>query len=123
LQVNLPYDAKFGVDMSNQKMNVDTKAGLVTIYLPNCTLLSLQLKLDRMETMTQTGLFANASMDDLVKAQKQLYTKALMQLESNTQYMKLAEQHISTILSNYYKPLGYNVKCIFGKSAPQNSLP
>jgi LPS O-antigen subunit length determinant protein (WzzB/FepE family) len=123
LQVNLPYDAKFGVNMSNQKMDVDTKAGLVTIYLPSCTLLSMQLKLDKMETMTQTGLFANASMDDLVKAQKELYSKALLQLENNAQYLKLAERHISTILGNYYKPLGYKVNCVFGKTPAQNPLP
>jgi hypothetical protein len=122
LQVNLPYDAKFGVNISNQKMNVDTKSGLVTIYLPSCTLLSMQLKLDKMETMTQTGLFANASMDDLVKAQKELYAKALLQLENNPQYVKLGEQHISTILSNYYKPLGYKVNCVFGKTPAQNPL-
>jgi propanediol dehydratase large subunit len=114
LQVNLPYEAKFGVDMSNQKMNIDTKAGTVTIFLPACKLMSLQLKMDKMETMTQTGLFASATMDDLVKAQKQLYTQALLQLENDPKYIKLAEMHIQTILDNYYKPLGYKVTCIFG---------
>ncbi len=114
LQVNLPYEAKFGVDMSNQKMNIDTKAGTATIFLPPCKLMSLQLKMDKMETMTQTGLFASASMDDLVKAQKQLYAQALLQLENDPKYMKLAEAHILTILDNYYKPLGYKVTCIFG---------
>jgi propanediol dehydratase large subunit len=114
LQVNLPYEAKFGVDMSNQKMNIDTKAATVIIFLPACKLLSLQLKMDKMETMTQTGLFASASMDDLVKAQKQLYAQALLQLENDPKYMKMSEAHILAILDNYYKPLGYKVTCIFG---------
>jgi Protein of unknown function (DUF4230) len=115
LQVNLPYEAKYGVDMSNQKMSIDTKAATVNISLPNCKLMSLQLKMDKMETMTQTGLFASASMDDLVKAQKQLYTQALAQLENDPKYVKLSEDHIATILTNYYKPLGYTVNCVFGQ--------
>ncbi len=114
LQVNLPYEAKFGVDMSNQKMTIDTKAATVKIMLPACKLMSLQLKMDKMETMTQTGLFASASMNDLVKAQKQLYTQALKQLENDPKYLKLSEEHITSILTNYYKPLGYKVTCVFG---------
>jgi Protein of unknown function (DUF4230) len=115
LQVNLPYEAKYGVDMSNQNMSIDTKAATVNISLPNCKLMSLQLKMDKMETMTQTGLFASATMDDLVKAQKQLYTQALQQLENDPKFLKLSEEHIATILTNYYKPLGYKVNCVFGE--------
>ena len=80
LQVNVPYDAKYGVDLSNEKMNVDTKNSIVKISFPHCKLLSMQLKLDKMETMTQTGMFTSASMNDLVKAQKELYNKAILQL-------------------------------------------
>jgi uncharacterized Fe-S radical SAM superfamily protein PflX len=115
LQVNLPYEAKYGVDMSRQKMSIDTKAATVNISLPNCKLMSLQLKMDKMETMTQTGLFASASMIDLVNAQKQLYAQALQQLENDPKFLKLSEDHIAAILSNYYKPLGYKVNCIFGE--------
>ncbi len=122
LQVNLPYEAKFGVDMSNQKMTIDTKEGTANISLPHCKLMSLQLKMDKMETMTQTGLFTSASMDDLVKAQKQLYTQALAQLENNEGHIKLAEEHITSILNNYYKPLGYKVKCIFEDSKTVNPI-
>lgn len=113
LQVNLPYDAKFGVNMSNQKLEINTKTSIVNITLPHCKLMSLQLKMDKMETMTQTGLFASASMNDLVKAQKQLYAQSLLQLQNNANYIKLAEEHIATILNNYYKPLGYKVQCSF----------
>lgn len=117
LMVTLPFEAKFGVDMSNQKMNIDTKANTAIIYLPHCKLMSLQLKMDRMETMAQTGIFSSASMDDLVKAQKQLYTQALQNIEKNTAYISLAEKHINEIMQNYYKPLGYTVKCVFGEKA------
>ena len=120
LLVTLPYTAKFGVDMSNQKLNIDTKAGHVIITLPHSKLLSLQLKMDRMETMSQTGLFMSATMDDLVKAQKKLYAQALINIEQNPEYIKMAEKHITEILSNYYKPLGYTVSCKFENASSTN---
>ncbi len=122
LLVALPYEAKFGVDMSNQKMDIDTKASSVIITLPHSKLLSLQLKMDKMETMSQTGIFMNASMDDLVKAQKKLYAQALLNIENNKEYIKMAEKHITDILTNYYKPLGYTVKCVFENTANNNIL-
>jgi Protein of unknown function (DUF4230) len=122
MHISLPYDAKYGVDMSNQKMNVDTKAGTITITLPHCKLMSMQLRLDKMETMAQTGLFANASMNDLTKAQKQLYNEAMLKLENDANYIKLAEEHINTIFTNYYKPLGYKVACVFIDIKAENVL-
>ena len=122
LLITLPFEAKFGIDMSNQKMDIDTKAGSVVIKLPHSKLLSLQLKMDRMETMSQTGIFTNATMDDLVKAQKKLYAQALSSIENNPEYIKMAEKHISEILSNYYKPLGYTVICIFENTTATNIL-
>jgi hypothetical protein len=120
LQISLPYDAKYGVDIGNQKMSVNTKAGIVTVTLPHCKLMSMQLRLDKMETMAQTGLFANASMSDLAKAQKQLYNEAMLKLENDAAYIKLAEEHINTIFTNYYKPLGYKVTCIFANRNVEN---
>ena len=115
LQVDLPYEAKYGVDLSNQKMKIDTKGGTAVIYLPACKLLSLQLKMDKMETMSQTGLFVRATPDDLVKAQKQLYTDAMSKLQNDPKFLKLAEEHIRSILEKYYRPLGYKVTCVFGE--------
>ncbi len=119
LQVNVPYDAKYGVDIANKKVIIDVKKNNISISLPHCKLLSMQLKLDRMETMAQTGIFASATMSDLVNAQKLLYDQALTQLQNNPENIKLAEQHIAEIFTNYYKPLGYTVQCIF-ENAKEN---
>ncbi len=117
LLLALPFDARYGVDMSKQAMKVDTRAGTVEVFLPKCTLLSVQLRLDRLETMSQTGIFATASIADFVKAQKQLYKEATLSLENNQGYIKLAQENICGVLNNYYSPLGYKVTCIFGKEA------
>lgn len=116
LTVSLPYEAKYGVDMSNRKVNVDTKAGVAVIYLPPCKLISMQLRLDKLESMSQTGILNTTSIDDFVKAQKQLYNTVGVTLENNTGFIKLAEENISNTLGKYYTPLGYKVKCVFGGS-------
>jgi hypothetical protein len=119
LQVSVPYEAKYGVDMRNQKMTIDTKAAVVTIYLPACKLMSMQLRLDKMESMSQAGIFNAVTIDDFAKAQKQLYASASATLENNPAYIKLAQDNITSTLNKYYQPLGYRVNCVFGQQAGQ----
>ncbi len=118
LQVTVPFEAKYGVDMGNKKMNIDTKAGTVTLYLPPAKLLGMQLRLDKMESMQQAGIFNTVTVEDLVKAQKQLYATANASLQSNSAYIKLAEDNISNTLNKYYAPLGYKVVCVFEEATP-----
>lgn len=113
LQVTLPYEAKYGVQLKDKKVTVDTKDKTVLIQLPKCKLLSLQLQLDKLEMMNQTGLFASTTIKDLSSAQKQLYEQAQSSLTNNEGYVKQAELQITNILKNYYDPLGYTVQCIF----------
>ena len=113
LHVSIPYEAKYGVDMTNQKVEIDTKSGIAKIYLPACKLLSLQLRLDQVDAMSKTGLLSTATIDDYVKAQKQLYEEATKSLVGNTAHIKLAQEHIRFIMEKYYKPLGLKAECIF----------
>jgi Protein of unknown function (DUF4230) len=113
LQVTLPYEAKYGVELQNQKAKIDTKDKTIQVYLPKCKLLSLQLRLDKLETMNQTGLFASTTIADLTTAQKQLYQQAFDGLNNNQDYIKQAELQITNILKKYYEPLGYTVQCVF----------
>jgi hypothetical protein len=115
LQLSIPYEAKYGVDMSNQKISVDTKAGTAIIYLPAVKLMSMQLRLDKLTSMTQAGILNSVSIDDFVKAQKEIYATASATLEGNQGFIKLSEDNISNTLSKYYTPLGFKVKCVFGE--------
>lgn len=114
LQVSVPYEAKYGVDMRNQKMEVDTKAGTATIHLPAVKMISMQLRLDKLESMQQTGIFSSVSIDAFIKAQKEMYASANATLENNAAYIKLAEDNIRNTLSRYYQPLGYKTVIVFG---------
>lgn len=113
LNINIPFTAKYGVDMSNKKLEIDTKDSTVNIYLPSSKLLSLQLKLDEVNTINKTGLFRSMSVEEYVESQKQLYQSVSSNLTTNSEYKKLAENHIQFILQKYYEPLGYKVNCIF----------
>lgn len=115
VNLTIPYDAKYGVDMSVQNVSIDTKAGIATVYLPEIKLLSLQLNLDRASAMEKTGLFNQLTLDDYLKVSKILYTDARKSLENDEAHKKLAADHIKFILEKYYKPLGLKVECVFGK--------
>ena len=113
LQVTIPYEAKYGIDIKNKKIKADTKDKTITLYFPAVKLLSLQLHLDKMEMMNQTGLFSSTSIADLANAEKRIYAEAMATLGGNEGYKKQAELQINNILKNYYEPLGYTVKCVF----------
>lgn len=118
LQVSVPYEAKYGVDMRNQNVTVDTKAATITLNLPAVQMLSMQLRLDKMENMQQTGIFSTVTVDAFVRAQKDMYAAANATLQNNPSYIKLAEDNIRHTLSRYYEPLGYKVNIVFGEANP-----
>jgi Protein of unknown function (DUF4230) len=119
LQVAIPYQAKYGVDMNNQKMNINTKDSTVIIYLPQCKLLSLQLQLDKVDAISQTGIFNTITLQQYIEVQKQLYQECNSALINNAVNLKLAQDNITFILQKYYAPLQLKVQCVFGEAAPE----
>ncbi len=119
LQVAIPYQAKYGVDMTNQKMSINTKDSNAIIYLPQCKLLSLQLQLDKVNAISKTGVFNTITLEEYIGVQKQLYEACNSQLVSNATNLKLAKDNISAILQKYYAPLGLKVNCVFGEAIPE----
>jgi hypothetical protein len=122
LLLTVPYEAKYGVDMRNQKMKIDSKGGIVTIYLPAVKLMSMQLRLDKMESMQQTGILNTVTLADVTKAQKQMYSAAISTLENHKAYKKLSEDNIKNTLSRYFEPMGYKVNLQFDNSASASLL-
>ncbi len=88
LQVTIPYQAKYGVDMANQKMAINTKDSTAIIYLPQCKLLSLQLQLDKVNAVSQTGVFNTITLQEYIGVQKQLYEACNNQLVNNATNLK-----------------------------------
>lgn len=113
LQVTIPYIAKYGVDVSKASVSINDTDTALVIKLPSCRMLSLQLVLDKMEIMNQTGLFASTTIADMKAAEQQLYSTAQGQLSNNAALLEKTKQHITEIYNEYYKPLGYKVVCNF----------
>ena len=113
LQVMVPYHAKYGVDMSKGRVNINKNDTAVVLNFPPVKLLSFQLLLDKIEVMNQTGLFSRTTIADMRKAQQQMYVSANEQLSNNAGYQTKAREHITAIFTQYYKPLGYKVICNF----------
>ncbi|MFT3680994.1 MAG: DUF4230 domain-containing protein [Ferruginibacter sp.] len=114
LQISIPYIAKYGVDVAQSgNVSVNHKDSTVIITLPESKLLSLQLQLDQLETMNQTGLLVHTTVSDMKQAEQQLYSAANAQLSTNKALLEKAKAHISEIFSQYYASLGYRVVCNF----------
>jgi hypothetical protein len=113
LQVTVPFKAKYGVDMDGKECTIERNDSVVVVTLTACKLLSLELQLDKLETMNQKGLFASATIEDLKRAQKIMYQKANASLMNDTALIRQAKDRIETIMGTYYAPLGMKVKCVF----------
>jgi hypothetical protein len=113
LQVSIPYTAKYGVDMAGSKIKLQQQDTLVTIGLPPVKMLSLQLRLDKMQLMNQTGLFAETTIQDMQRAQQQLYNAAQQGLVADTAMLAKAKAQLQEVFTRYYQPLGYRVQCTF----------
>ena len=113
LQVTVPYNAKYGVDMQHGKVHISENDTAVVLNFPQVKMLSFQLELDKLETMNQTGLFSRTTISEMKRAEQQLYVSAKQQLQGSNTYLEKAKQHIAEIFTNYYKPLGYKVICNF----------
>ena len=113
LQITIPYQAKYGVDINNQKLAITSDDSTANIQFPKCKLLSLQLQLDKVNTMSKTGLFNTITLDEYVAVQKQLYEQCNSQLMNNAENIKAAENNIQTIIQKYYTPLHLRVLSVF----------
>jgi hypothetical protein len=74
------------------------------------------LQLDKVNAVSQTGLFNTITLDEYIIVQKQLYLECNKQLVNNTTNLKLAEDNIRFILQKYYAPLQLKVQCVFGEA-------
>ncbi len=113
LQVSIPYQAIYGVKIDSLLLKISENNKLIEINLPNASLVSMQLQLDKISTMNQTGLFKSTTIDDFANAQKQLYNEVESNLINSISYIKQAQEEVRKILTKYYQPLGYEVQINF----------
>lgn len=109
----VPYSAKFGVDLNDSNLHFERKDSVLFIRLPQPRLLSLELRLDRMETSNRKGLFLFESDELYTGFQKKMYRQTREQLEHNTLYLSRSQEQICGILQRYFAPLRVQTRCLF----------
>ena len=113
----IPYVAKYGIDMQDRQVVVRTKDSTIEIHLPQPQLLSYELELDKMETSSQRGWLQSASDAEFAQIQKKLYSETRQTLERNQTYLNASKVKVQSIVSDYYRPLGYKAIVVFDGNA------
>lgn len=85
----IPFSAKYGIDLKNIKITVAREEKIVKLYLPSPTLLSYEMRIDKMETFEKKGLLVAASSKFNENYQKQFYTSSRKRMETNVTYNKV----------------------------------
>lgn len=113
LQITIPYSAIYGVKIDSQQVQISSSNKTIEINLPKASLMSVQLQLDKLSTMNQTGIFRSTSLDNFATAQKQLYDEVQNSLQNNAAYIQQSQEGVRKIIQQYYQPLGYTVNINF----------
>jgi hypothetical protein len=111
--VSVPYQAKYGVDVSSDSIHIEKKDSVLEIRLPAAKLLSYELRLDRMQTLNKKGLFVFSDDEFYVEFQKKLYAQSRAQMERNEKFLASSKARIEEVLQLYFQPFNTKVKCIY----------
>lgn len=102
--VSVPYEAKYGVDVSEKNFHITLSDKKIMVKLPEPHLLSYELKVDKMETANRKGWFLFQDDETYTDVQKKLYQTSREQLENNQLYLTQSKDKITKIIKQYYQP-------------------
>jgi hypothetical protein len=102
--VSVPYEAKYGIDVSEKNFHVTVSDKLIVVKLPEPRLLSYELKVDKMETSNRKGWLLFQDDETYTDVQKKLYQTSREQLENNKLYQTQSKDKITKIIQQYYQP-------------------
>lgn len=111
--LNMPYTAKYGVDMQSNTFNIVEKENEIEVTLPPAKLISFEAHLDQKQGMIQKGYFIFPDENAFKEAEEKLYTENKKKLEQNKEYLQKAENKVTDIMQKYFKPFQKTVKVIF----------
>ena len=111
--IMVPYQAKYGVDVSKDSISISQQDSVVIITFPPAKLLSYELRLDRMETSNRKGLLVFSDDEFYTAFQQQLYAQSRTQLEQNLRYLQASRDRICNVMDQYFAPTGLTVQCKF----------
>jgi hypothetical protein len=113
ISITSPYTAKYGIDLTAQNFHIQHLDTGIVVHLPHARLLSFELRLDRIETSAQKGALLFEDDDFYTSFEKKMYAQTRNQLETNTLYLKRAEEKVCGLMQRYFGVLGLEVRCVF----------
>jgi len=120
--LDIPYIAKFGIDLNIDTFTITNSEKAITVRLPEPTLLSLEMKLDKVSNMQKSGLLVVEDSELYLKAQKELYQKTRIELEQSTDKKERAKASLRKIFTKYFAPADKEVIVVFGNETSLKSI-
>lgn len=120
--MRVPYKAKYGVDLSNMKLNVEHTSKEVTIHLPEPKLLSYELRLNEAVANNKKGWFTMSDEETYFRVSKKLYENSRATLTNNVAHKEAAKKNITELLQSYFSSFGFKVNVVFGNSTTTKQL-
>jgi hypothetical protein len=111
--ITAPYVAKYGVDLNEQNFRILRVDSAVEVRMPHATLLSFELRLDRLETAASKGLLLFEDDDFYTAFQKRMYSQSRAQAEVSSIYLRRAEDRVCGLMTRYFAAVGLPVRCVF----------
>lgn len=106
LQLDVPYQAKFGVDLAKSDIKISGEKKKVRISLEKPALKSLELRLDRINEFSKNGLFVFQKDNRLKLPLQRLYAETRDKLANKTEYRIKCQELIEKQLGLFYSKLG-----------------
>lgn len=122
VSLDIPYIAKFGIDLNKDTFTITNTEKSITVRLPEPILLSLEMKLDKVGNMQKSGLLVAEDSELYLKAQKELYLKTRSELEQSADKKERAKASLRKIFTKYFAPAGKEVVVVFGKEEGLKSI-
>lgn len=110
LQLDVPYQAKFGVDLAKSDLKIVREKGEVRITMEKPDLKSFELRLDRLKEFSRNGAFVFQKDNRLKLPLQKLYTETRKKLQNKDEYRLQSQAKIEQVMQHYYDGLDLKVK-------------
>jgi hypothetical protein len=106
LQLDVPYQAKYGVDLAKSDIKISGEKKKVKITLEKPALKSLELRMDRMQEFSKNGLLVFQKDNRLKLPLQKLYAETKAKLANKAEYRVKSQELIELQLQKFYTKLG-----------------
>lgn len=111
--LQIPYTAKYGVDLQKKQFEIIPKKDSVVVRLPYPELLSLEMDVAHAVNMSEKGILVSQKDEQFLILQQKLYTQKRTELEKNTEYLDKAKENLQDSIQKYFSTEGKAVTIEF----------